>query len=202
VSHVYAKDLHAFNAESVYRENLARVKLVSQVRDTHDHEIIDLDHYFEYFGGLSNAIKSTGGDRPQMLITDTTGEAIRTEDLLDSVNRGIRTRLLNPKWIDGMLEHDYHGGQQIAKRVGNALGLAATTHSIADWVWSSIAERYIFDEQVRERLEKNNKFACGQVMERLLEAEQRGYWNATRDELARLKEAYLKLEGEIEEATK
>ena len=202
VSHVYAKDLHAFKAEAVYRENLARVKLVSQVRDTHDHEIIDLDHYFEYFGGLSNAIKSAGGDRPQMLITDTTGEAICTEDLLDSVNRGIRTRLLNPKWIDGMLEHDYHGGQQIAKRVGNALGLAATTHSIADWVWSSIAERYIFDEQVRERLEKNNKFACGQVMERLLEAERRGYWNVTKDELVRIKEAYLKLEGEIEEATK
>ncbi|MFZ2472227.1 MAG: magnesium chelatase subunit H [Methanothrix sp.] len=202
VSHIYAKDLHAFKAESVYRENLARVKLVSQVRDTHDHEIIDLDHYFEYFGGLSNAIKSAGGDLPQMLITDTTGEAICTEDLQDSVNRGIRTRLLNPKWIDAMLEHDYHGGQQIAKRVENALGLAATTHSIADWVWSAIAERYIFDEPVRERLEKNNKFACGQVMERLLEAERRGYWNATGDELERLKEAYLDLEGEIEEAAK
>jgi cobaltochelatase CobN len=202
VSHVYAKDLHAFKAEAVYRENLARVKLVSQVRDTHDHEIIDLDHYFEYFGGLSNAIKSAGGDRPQMLITDTTGEAICTEDLLDSVNRGIRTRLLNPRWINGMLEHDYHGGQQIAKRVGNALGLAATTHSIADWVWSSIAERYIFDEQVRERLEKNNRFACSQVIERLLEAEKRGYWNATSDELERLKEVYLKLEGEIEAAMK
>ena len=202
VSHVYAKDLHAFKAESVYRENLARVKLVSQVRDTHDHEIIDLDHYFEYFGGLSNAIKNAGGDRPQMLITDTTDEAICTEELFDSVNRGIRTRLLNPKWIDGMLEHDYHGGQQIAKRVGNALGLAATTHSITDWVWSSIAERYIFDEQVRERLEKNNRFACSQVIERLLEAEKRGYWNATRDELERLKEVYLKLEGEIEAAMK
>jgi len=202
VGHVYARDLHGFQAEAVYRENLARVRLVSQVRDTHDHEIIDLDHYFEYFGGLSNAVKSAGGDRPQMLITDTTGEAIRTEDLQDSVNRGIRTRLLNPKWIDAMLQHDYHGGQQIAKRVENALGLAATTHSIADWVWSGIAERYIFDEQVRDRLEKNNKFACGKVMERLLEAERRGYWNASGNELERIKEAYLDLEGVIEEAAK
>lgn len=199
VSHIYAKDLHAFKAESVYRENLARVELVSQVRDTHDHEIIDLDHYFEYFGGLANAVKSAGTTHPMMLISDTAGEAICTEDLQSSVNRGIRTRLLNPKWAEGMLKHDYHGGQQIAKRVENILGLAATTHSIPDWVWSGIAERYLFDEEVQERLQRNNKFACSRLIERLLEAEQRGYWNATKDELTRIKEAYLKLEGEMEE---
>ncbi|MFZ2184931.1 MAG: magnesium chelatase subunit H [Methanothrix sp.] len=199
VNHLYARDLHACKVDSLYRDNLARVKLVSQVRDSHDREIIDLDHYFEYFGGLSNAVRRTCGVRPQMLISDTTGEAIRTEDLKSSVNRGIRTRLLNPKWINGMLEHDHHGAQQIAKRVENALGLAATTHIVDNWIWASVAERYIFDDMTRERITENNRFAAAHLVERLIEAENRGYWKATDEEKEKLRVAYLKIEGEIED---
>ncbi|HNQ53149.1 MAG TPA: magnesium chelatase subunit H [Methanothrix soehngenii] len=199
-NHLYARDLHACKLDSLYRDNLARVKLVSQVRDSHDREIIDLDHYFEYFGGLSNAVRRTCGVRPQMLISDTTGEAIRTEDLKSSVNRGIRTRLLNPKWIDGMLEHDYHGAQQIVKRVENALGLAATTHIVDNWIWSSVAERYIFDDMTRERITENNRFVAAELVERLVEAENRGYWKATDEEKEKLRAAYLKIEGEIEDS--
>jgi cobaltochelatase CobN len=199
-NHLYARDLHACKLDSLYRENLVRVKLVSQVRDSHDREIIDLDHYFEYFGGLSNAVRRTCGVRPQMLISDTTGEAIRTEDLKSSVNRGIRTRLLNPKWIDGMLEHDYHGAQQIVKRVENALGLAATTHIVDNWIWSSVAERYIFDDMTRERITENNRFVAAELVERLVEAENRGYWKATDEEKEKLRAAYLKIEGEIEDS--
>jgi cobaltochelatase CobN len=135
-----------------------------------------------------------------MLISDTTGEAIRTEDLKSSVNRGIRTRLLNPKWIDGMLEHDYHGAQQIVKRVENALGLAATTHIVDNWIWSSVAERYIFDDMTRERITENNRFVAAELVERLVEAENRGYWKATDEEKEKLRAAYLKIEGEIEDS--
>jgi len=199
MSHLYAKNLHAVKSEVAYRSNLARVDLVSQVRDSHDREIVDLDHYFEYFGGLSNAVRTAKGERPEMLISDTTGEAIQTEDVKDAVTRGVRTRLLNPKWIDGMLKHDFHGAQQVAERVENVLGLAATTHSVGNWIWSSIADRYIFDEEIRERLLENNKFAAAEIAERLFEAEKRGYWDATEEEMEKLRDAYLDMEGDIEE---
>jgi cobaltochelatase CobN len=200
MSHLYAKNLHAVKSEAAYRSNLARVDLVSQVRDTHDREIVDLDHYFEYFGGLSNAVRTAKGERPEMLISDTTGEAIRTEDVRDAVTRGVRTRLLNPKWIDGMLKHDFHGAQQLAERLENVLGLAATTHSVDNWIWSSIADRYIFDEEIRERLLENNRFAAVEIAERLFEAEKRGYWDATEEEMEKLRDAYLQMEGDIEES--
>ncbi|UEC43878.1 MAG: Cobaltochelatase CobN subunit [Methanothrix sp.] len=200
MSHLYAKNLHAVKSEAVYRTNLARVDLVSQVRDTHDREIVDLDHYFEYFGGLSNAVRTVRGERPKMLISDTTGEAIQTEDVREAVARGVRTRLLNPKWIDGMLKHDFHGAQQLAERLENVLGFAATTDSVDNWIWSSIAERYIFDEEIRERLIENNRFAAVEIAERLFEAEKRGYWEATEEEMEKLKDAYLQMEGDIEES--
>jgi cobaltochelatase CobN len=134
-----------------------------------------------------------------MLISDTTEEVVETEDVKDVVTRGVRTRLLNPKWIDAMLEHDFHGAQQVAERMENMLGLAATTHGVENWIWSSLAERYIFDEEMRKRLLENNQYAAVDVAERLMEAEKRGYWKASEEEKERLRDAYLEMEGRIEE---
>jgi cobaltochelatase CobN len=200
MNHLYVENIHAQKRDDLYRKNLAKIDLVSQVRDSHDYEIVDLDHYFEFFGGLSKAVETVKGEKAAMMITDTTKEVIKTEDVGDVIVRGTRTRLLNPKWIDGMLEHDYHGAQQIADRLENTLGLAATTNAVPNWIWSSIAERFVFDEEMRKRLEENNKFAAVEIMERLFEAEKRGYWKATKEE--KMRKAYLEMEGDIEEGLK
>ena len=202
MSHLYVENIHAQKRDSLFRQNIAKIDLVSQVRDSHDYEIVDLDHYFEFFGGLSKAVETVKGEKAAMMITDTTKEVIKTEDVGDVIVRGTRTRLLNPKWIDGMLEHKYHGAQQIADRLENTLGLAATTNAVPNWIWSSIAERFVFDEKMRIRLEENNKFAVVEIMERLFEVEKRGYWNATEEEMEKMKRAYLEMEGDIEEALK
>ena len=202
MNHLYVENIHAQKRDELYRKNLAKIDLVSQVRDSHDYEIVDLDHYFEFFGGLSKAVETVKGEKAAMLITDTTKEVIKTEDVGDVIVRGTRTRLLNPKWIDGMLEHDHHGAQQIADRLENTLGLAATTNAVPNWIWSSIAERFVFDEEMRKRLEENNKFAAVEIMERLFEAEKRGYWKATKEELEKMRKAYLEMEGDIEEGLK
>ncbi len=202
MNYLYVENVHAQKRDSLFRQNLAKIDLVSQVRDSHDYEIVDLDHYYEFFGGLSKAVETVKGEKAAMLVSDTTKEVIKTEDVGDVIVRGTRTRLLNPKWIDGMLEHDYHGAQQIADRVENTLGLAATTNAVPNWIWSSIAERFAFDEEMRRRLEENNKFAAVEIMERLFEAEKRGYWKATKEEMEKMRRAYLELEGDVEEGLK
>ncbi|MCQ8903598.1 MAG: magnesium chelatase subunit H [Methanothrix sp.] len=198
MSHIYTEGVHAQQQLDLYRSNISRVDLVSQIRDSHDWEFVDLDHYFEFFGGLSSAIRSARGRDPLMLVSDTTGEIIRTEDIRSTVEMGVRTRLLNPRWIDGMLAHRFHGAQKIADRIENILGLAATTHSVESWIWSSIAERYIFDEVTRNRLLENNRYAAVKIGEWLMEAYRRGYWNANEDEIERLRRSCLEMEGEIE----
>ncbi|QYZ80167.1 magnesium chelatase subunit H [Methanofollis formosanus] len=199
MNHLYIENMHGVRADDAYRSNLSRVEMVSQVRDSHDYEVTDLDHYFEFFGGLNRAVRSESGREPMMMISDTTKEVIQTEGIGDVIRRATRTRLLNPKWIDAMLEHDFHGAQVIEERVYNTLGLAATTNAVDNWVWSSIAERFVFDEEMRKRLEENNRYATAGLMERLFEAESRGYWDATEEEMAKMRSAYLDLEGDIEE---
>jgi cobaltochelatase CobN len=199
MSHLYTGKIHGEQQLAAYRSRLRSVEAVSQIRDSHEYEIMDLDHYYEYFGVLSRTVEAVRGKAPVMLITDTTKEVIRTETVKESLNRGIRTRLLNPKWIDALLEHDYHGGQKIGDRVENLIGFAATTHAVENWVWSAVTERYIQDEELFRRLRENNRFAAEEILKRLLEAEQRGYWQASQDELHLLRDRYLELEGTIEE---
>jgi cobaltochelatase CobN len=199
MSHLYADNIHGERHVDVYRKRLSAVDLVSQVRDSHEYEVGDLDHYYEFFGGLSRTVESVKGKAPVMLITDTTKEVIRTETVAEALNRGIRTRLLNPKWIDALLEHEYHGAQKIADRVENLIGFAATTHAVDNWIWSSVTDRYIRDENMFERMTQNNRFALEEILKRLLEADRRGYWQATKEEKDLLRDRYLELEGKIEE---
>ena len=200
MSHLYAENIHGERHLGAYKQRLSTVDMVSQVRDSHEYEIMDLDHYYEFFGGLSRTVESVKGRAPAMMISDTTKEIIRTETLKESLNRGIRTRLLNPKWIEALLEHDYHGAQKISDRVEYLIGFAATTHAVENWVWSAVAERYISDACMFEKLCTNNKFAAEEIIKRLLEAKKRGYWNASHEEEEMLLERYLELEGKIEEA--
>jgi cobaltochelatase CobN len=137
-----------------------------------------------------------------MLIADTTRELIRTEELGKAVHRGARARLLNPKWIEGMLEQGYNGAQHIQERVDNVLGLSATTNEVASWVWDEIEDRYMLDEHVRKQLEKDNPWALRNMMERLLEASRRGYWQASDERIEQLRAIYLELEGLLEEEVK
>lgn len=199
MNHLYADNIHGERQENIYRDRLAGIQMVSQVRDTHDYEIADLDHYYEYFGGLTRSVEAVRGEAPVQLITDTTGERIRTETQQASFERGIRTRLLNPKWIDHMLEHEVHGAQKVAERVENLVGFSATTHVVKDWVYSGVAERYLFDQEMFERMKENNLHATEEITRRLFEAQRRGYWQADEEEMRKLSEAYMELEGDIED---
>lgn len=199
MSHLYADNIHGVRQPAAYRSRLAGVDVVSQVRDTHEYEIMDLDHYYEFFGGLSRTVESVRGKAPAMLITDTTKEVIRTETVGESLNRGVRTRLLNPKWIDELLKHEYHGAQKISDRVEYLVGFAATTHSVENWVWSGVTDRYIRDRQRFEQMTQNNRYAVESIIKRLFEADQRGYWHASDEEKSLLRNRYLELEGMIEE---
>ncbi len=199
MQYAYTADLHGYKSGETFERMLSRVELTSQVRDSHDYEITDLDHYYEFSGGLAKAVEVVSGKKPQMLITDTTKELIKTEEIEKAIHRGVRTRLLNSKWIRGMLDEGYNGAQHIQERVENILGLAATTGKVDNWIWDGIEDRYILDEETRRRLEEVNPWALGNMIERLLEANKRGYWEASDDRLKNLRDIYLETEGWLEE---
>lgn len=201
MNYLYAENIHGLKVDKIYRENLKRIDTVSQIRSSNDYEISDLDHYYEFFGGLSKSVETERGKKPLMLITDTTQEVILTGKIDKFMEHGVRTRLLNPKWINEMLKHKTHGAQKIADIVENTLGWSATTGEVKNWIWDEIANRYCFNEEIKKKLIANNKWAAKEVFEKLLESNMRGYWKTNEENIEKIKNLILELEGLIEDVT-
>jgi cobaltochelatase CobN len=196
--HVYTENYRGQNIEGLLDTNLKAVEVVSQVRSNHEYEVTDLDHYYEFIGGLAKSVENAKGKKAKVYISDTTGETVQTDSINSSVARGIRTRVLNPKWIDGMLRHKYHGAQKIADRFENVLGLAATTGGVDEWIYDDLFAAYVEDEKMRRRMTENNPFAYADIIERMMEYYNRNYWKATEEQIEKLKQTFLEIEGDIE----
>ncbi len=195
----YAANHQGIAADTLLKWQYQQVEVMSQVRNNVEYELTDLDHYYEFYGGLAKAIENEKGEKPVMLVADTTGEAVRVQDLTAALKRGIATRLLNPVWIEGMMRHEYHGVQQIAKRFENVMGFAASTDGVESSTFSDLTRCYAADETLRHRMQESNRWGYMKMMERLMEANNRGYYQATEEELEQIQEAYLEAEGEAEE---
>lgn len=200
LQYVYNRNYHGKKVEDLYKENLKSVEVISQIRSSHEYQITDLDHYYEFFGGLSKSVEMVKGRKAHMYISDTTEEQIYSEGVDKSIARGVRTRVLNPKWIDGLLEHEYHGVQEIAKRVENILGLAATTGEVDQWIYEDMFKCYVEDDNLRKRLIENNPYAYMDILETMKEYNDRGYWSADNEQMDKIKEAYLQAEEDVEES--
>jgi len=199
--YLYGDHLTGVQSREAFTAALGRTKFITQVRDSHEFEVTDLDHYYEFFGGMAQAATMVSGDRPQVLIADTTKERIQVKTIQEAVRQGVTSRLFNPKWIDGMLNHDHKGGQEIANRVEYLIGLDALTQSVGSATWSKVAKRFVFDDAMRQRLMENNPYATAEIIRKLGEADYRGYWQPTEAEQEKLKEIYHDVEAEIEMGT-
>jgi cobaltochelatase CobN len=177
---------------------LKTVDMVTQERDRTEYEVTDLDHYYEFFGGLARSVEDKKGQKVDMLIVDGAADELAVDDAATTITRATRTRMLNPRWLDGMLNHDFHGAQQIKDRMENLLGFAATTDAVENYLFDDIADRLIFDDEMRQKIEKNNLYAAMKIAETLIESHNRGYWEADKEKIKKLRDITLAMEGEIE----
>ncbi|MGG6284585.1 magnesium chelatase subunit H [Leptolyngbya sp. AN03gr2] len=196
--YLYGDRLTGTESRQAFTAALGRTKFITQVRDSHEFEVTDIDHYYEFFGGMAQAATLISGDRPEVLIADTTKERIQVKTITEAVRQGVTSRLFNPKWIDGMLNHAHQGGQAIADRVEYLLGLDATTRSVGTATWSRVAERFVFDAEMRERMLENNRYAESEIIRKLGEADHRGYWDANETQREQLQQIYCDIETQIE----
>jgi cobaltochelatase CobN len=197
----YGEKVRCAESRDFINSLLSNVELVAQIRDTIDYELTDLDHYYEFLGGLTKAVESKSGRRPMVLVADTTKEFVKVEDAREAVKRGVITRTVNPKWLDAMIEQGYNGVTKIADRVEYMIGLAATLGGVENWMWDSVAENVVFNTERAERMKSVNMWAFRKIIRRLLEASKRGYWAADKQTIEKLEEAYLKTEEVLEEET-
>ena len=136
-------------------------------------------------------------DIPVYISDQTSGDG-KVRTLAEQVALETRTRTLNPKWYEGMLEHGYEGVRQIEVQVTNTMGWSATTGQVAPWVYQQISSTFVLDAAMRDRLARLNPTASAKVANRLLEAHERRYWNPDAATLDALRAASNELEDRLE----
>jgi cobaltochelatase CobN len=185
-----------------FRLRLAQTAVVAQNQDNREHDIFDSDDYFQFHGGLIAAVRAITGVNPAAYLGDTSRpDAVRARTLQEEAYRVFRSRVVNPRWLAGVMRHGYKGASEMAATVDYLFGYDATAGVLDDWMYERLAAAYLFDEQVRDFLRRSNPWAERAMTERLLEAAERGLWaQPDAETLDRLRQQYADNDAWLEGA--
>ena len=198
--YAYTTENSGVDARAEFRERLTSVEVALHNQDNREHDIFDSDDYLQFHGGMIATIRSLTGRKPRHYFGDTQNpDRAVVRDLKEEALRVFRSRVVNPKWLEGIRRHGYKGGLECTATVDYLFGFDATAGIMEDWMYAEVAQQYALDPVMREFLQQSNPWALNAVAERLLEAAQRKMWEAPDPKiLEALKEAYLESETALE----
>jgi cobaltochelatase CobN subunit (EC 6.6.1.2) len=187
-------------AKSAFVQRLSSLEVVVQNQDNREHDILDSDDYYQFQGGMTNAVTELSGSAPDIYHNDhsnPTSPKIRT--LKEELNRVVRSRVLNPKWISSMREHGYKGAFEMSATVDYLFAYDATTDLVADYQYEKVTETLLLDSTNRAFMEENNPHALEEMAERLMEAIQRGMWQDAGEYEEKIQSVLLDLDQQQEQ---
>ena len=194
-SYAYGDKLWGKSLKSAYKSNLKDVKVTMHSRSSNVYYMLDNDDMFAFLGGLSLAVKSQTGEYPDVMVANLQdGKDVTLDDLAKAIGKALRTRYLNPEWIEGMKKEGYAGAREMDKFVEHLWGFQVTTPFAVDKTqWEQIHEVYIEDKyglDLKEFFDKNNPWAQQSIAARMLEADRKKYWKAPEEMKKKLARTY------------
>ncbi|XPS89540.1 hydrogenobyrinic acid a,c-diamide cobaltochelatase [Desulfosarcina variabilis str. Montpellier] len=199
-SHAYGRGSYGKQKPDVYRRHLARMDVTVKNEDSREYDMMSCTDYYNYYGGMIVAAKTVRGSLPFAMMGDSSDpKRVKMRTTFEEAKHVLRSRLVNPKWLAGMKRHGYKGAGDISHMMDVVLGWDATAEVIDDWMYEKIANAYALDPEMQEWMKEVNPFALQNILDKLLEAINRGMWDASEEMTEDLRNAYLEMEGEIEE---
>jgi cobaltochelatase CobN len=198
--YAYGKNFHGKQVTEVFARRLSKTQVTVKNESSMEIDMLESDDFYNYHGGLISAVRTHSGEKPTAFCGDTSDPSrVKTKKVEEQAAKIMRARILNPKWFDGLTEHGYKGAQEISGMVDFVFGWDATSDIIEDWMYEKISEHYLFNEERLNWINDVNPWAVQNITERLLEANQRGMWDAKDESIEKIKEIYMSVEGDIEE---
>ncbi len=202
--------------EKRWSESLGDINLYKQVlsgtdgvvfsRSTNLYALLTNDDPFQYFGGIGLAVRNIDGKTPEMYVANMRKkDNIKTQTMKEFLNQEMRSRYFHPRWIEAMQESGYAGATAILDRMNNMWGWEVMTpEAVRDDHWQEFFEVYVedkYDLDMREFFENANSHALAQILERMLEAVRKGYWQADQETLQKMIETYTELANQYDVVT-
>ena len=191
------------SAPEAFQQRLQKLQVVLHNQDNREHDLLDSDDYYQFQGGLTVAVRSLTGKNPQTYFGDNSRPSHPKVRLLqEEIARVYRARVVNPKWIAGVMRHGYKGAFELSATLDYLFAYDATANCVEAFMYQGVAEAYLFDDDVQAFIRQNNPWALRDMAERLLEANQRNLWqSASVKTLEKLREIVHDAEGDIEGKT-
>ena len=198
--YAYTRQDFGVHARDQFRRRFGQIVVAAKNQDNREHDIFDSDDYMQYHGGMIATVRALTGQNPQQFFGDSSDPTrARVRKLEDEARRVFRTRVVNPKWIDSMKRHGYKGAFELSAPVDYMFGYDATAQVIEDWMYENVTESYVLDPETQEFFQQSNPWALRDIVERLLEAIERGMWeNPPPDMKEKLQQMFLDLEADLE----
>ena len=168
--------------KKAFTENLRGVDIAVHSRSSNVIGIIDTDDFFMYLGGMSLAVKNIKGEAPDTMVTlHRKKDELQVEGVAKTIGREMRTRYLNPQWIEGMKKDNYGGARQMADFAENLWGWQVTVRdAVGADKWQQVFEVYVEDKygmELEKFFNKNSPWAYQSLTARMLEAVRKNYWH-------------------------
>src|SRR5260221_1078433 len=182
--YAYGSDGDGGSAEGIsartrFESLLAGVEAVIHNQDNREHDLLDSDDYYQFEGGLAAAVTQLAGAAPAIYHNDHSRPDLpRIRRLEEGLERVVRARAVNPKWIAGAMRHGYKGAAEIAATVDYLFAFAATTGAVRDHHFDAVYQAYLDDPAVARFIAEANPAALAEIAARLDEAIRRGLWRA------------------------
>jgi len=197
--YVYSQDNFGGEAFQDFESRLKQLNVVIQNQDNREHDLLDSDDYYQFQGGMTNAVHVLKGEMPEVYHGDHSNPSLpKIKTLKEELNKVIRSRVVNPKWIKAMQQHGYKGAFEMAASVDYLFAYDATTSLIDDYQYEMVSDALLLDEENREFLQQHNPNAMKEMSERLLEAQQRGLWQNPEDYQQKISDVLLEIDKGLE----
>ncbi|MFO1090250.1 MAG: cobaltochelatase subunit CobN [Hyphomicrobiales bacterium] len=176
-SYAYGSSVHGAASPETFAKRLRSIEAVVHNQDNREHDLLDSDDYYQFEGGMTAAVEAHRGERPVVWHNDhSRPERPQPRTLEEEISRVMRARVVNPKWIEGVMRHGYKGAFEIAATVDYMFAFAATTGAVKPHHFDLAYDAFLADERVRTFLERNNPAALKEMADRFEEAIERGLW--------------------------
>ncbi|WP_101296963.1 cobaltochelatase subunit CobN [Halegenticoccus soli] len=190
------------DAHDAFERRLSSVDATVKLEDTMEQDEFDSSDWYAFHGGFVSAVAEVSGSEPASYVGDSSNpDDVRVYTNEEKVRKAMRARVLNPDWLESMEAHGYKGAGDLSTTVDVTLGWDATTGVVSDRLWEDVAEKYALDEDRREWMRRVNPWALESITDTLLEAVERGLWNADEATVERLRDVNLSAEGDLEART-
>ena len=198
--YAYGRKWKGEKMEKPFKNRMSSLNVTVKNHNDREFDLLDIDDDYDILGGLNAVVRAYGGQKPFCVMGDSSNpDKLKLRTLEEETAFVMRSRVLNPKWLEGLKEHGFRGAMELSKLTEYMLGWDATSDNIEPWMYQAVTEKFILDEETRKWIEENNPYALKEMIEDLLEVIDRELWDAPEDIIRKLRDLYLESEADMED---